>query len=92
MKRLHVNLAVEDIPASVRFYTGLFGAEPTVLKPDYAKWMLDDPRVNFAIAARGAVSAPASTISAFRRRTARNWPRSTAASRPPRDRCSNRAT
>jgi catechol 2,3-dioxygenase-like lactoylglutathione lyase family enzyme len=53
MKRLHVNLAVADIPASVRFYTGLFGAEPTVLKPDYAKWMLDDPRVNFAIAARG---------------------------------------
>jgi catechol 2,3-dioxygenase-like lactoylglutathione lyase family enzyme len=53
MKRLHVNLAVADIAASVRFYTGLFGAEPTVLKPDYAKWMLDDPRVNFAIAARG---------------------------------------
>ena len=53
MKRLHVNLAVADIPASVRFYTGLFGAPPTVLKPDYAKWMLDDPRVNFAVAARG---------------------------------------
>lgn len=53
MKRLHVNLAVEDIAASVRFYSGLFGAAPTVLKPDYAKWMLDDPRVNFAVAARG---------------------------------------
>ena len=53
MKRLHVNLAVADIPTSVRFYTGLFGAPPTVLKPDYAKWMLDDPRVNFAVAARG---------------------------------------
>ncbi|MDI3308822.1 MAG: ArsI/CadI family heavy metal resistance metalloenzyme [Acetobacteraceae bacterium] len=53
MKRMHVNLSVEEIGASVRFYTGLFGVEPTVLKPDYAKWMLDDPRVNFAIAARG---------------------------------------
>jgi len=53
VKRLHVNLAVADIPTSVRFYTGLFGAEPTVLKADYAKWMLDDPRVNFAIAPRG---------------------------------------
>ena len=53
MKRLHVNLAVADIAASVRFYTGLFGAPPTVLKPDYARWMLDDPRVNFAVAARG---------------------------------------
>jgi catechol 2,3-dioxygenase-like lactoylglutathione lyase family enzyme len=53
MKRLHVNLAVEDLAASVRFYSGLFGAEPTVLKADYAKWMLDDPRVNFAIGARG---------------------------------------
>lgn len=53
MKRMHVNLSVEDIAASVRFYTELFGVEPSVLKPDYAKWMLDDPRVNFAIAARG---------------------------------------
>ncbi len=53
MKRLHVNLAVADIAASVRFYTGLFGVPPAVLKPGYAKWMLDDPRVNFAVAARG---------------------------------------
>lgn len=53
MKRLHVNLAVEDLAASIRFYSGLFGTEPTVLKADYAKWMLDDPRVNFAIGARG---------------------------------------
>jgi catechol 2,3-dioxygenase-like lactoylglutathione lyase family enzyme len=53
MKRMHVNLSVADIPTSVKFYTGLFGVEPTVLKVDYAKWMLDDPRVNFAIAARG---------------------------------------
>jgi hypothetical protein len=53
MKRLHVHLSVEDIAPSVRFYSILFAAEPAVLKPDYAKWMLDDPRVNFAISARG---------------------------------------
>lgn len=49
MKRFHVHLHVDDIEASVRFYTTLFGAKPTKHKPDYAKWMLDDPRVNFAI-------------------------------------------
>ncbi len=49
MKRLHVHVGVTDLAASIRFYTGLFAAEPTVVKPDYAKWMLDDPRVNFAI-------------------------------------------
>lgn len=54
MKRLHVHVAVEDLSASVRFYSQLFAAEPVVLKPDYAKWMLEDPRVNFAISARGA--------------------------------------
>jgi catechol 2,3-dioxygenase-like lactoylglutathione lyase family enzyme len=53
MKRLHVNVAVDDLEPSVRFYSTLFGAEPSVVKPDYAKWMLEDPRVNFAIAARG---------------------------------------
>ena len=52
MKRLHVHVSVEDIAQSVRFYSTLFAAEPTVVKPDYAKWMLDDPRVNFAISAR----------------------------------------
>jgi predicted enzyme related to lactoylglutathione lyase len=54
MKRLHVHVSVEDLHDSVRFYSTLFAAEPTVLKPDYAKWMLDDPRVNFAISQRGA--------------------------------------
>lgn len=53
MKRFHVHVAVNDIIESVRFYSQVFGAEPTVLKPDYAKWMVDDPRVNFAISARG---------------------------------------
>jgi len=54
MKRLHVSLAVDQLDRSVRFYSALFAAEPTVLKPDYAKWMLDDPRVNFSISARGS--------------------------------------
>ena len=49
MKRLHVHVGVEDLQASIRFYSTLFAAEPTVTKPDYAKWMLEDPRVNFAI-------------------------------------------
>ena len=53
MKRLHVHVSVDDLAGSIRFYNALFGAEPTVAKPDYAKWMLDDPRVNFAISARG---------------------------------------
>lgn len=53
MKRLHVHLHVKDIGESVAFYRALFGAEPTVEKSDYAKWLLDDPAVNFAISARG---------------------------------------
>ena len=49
MKRLHVHVGVEDLDQSIRFYSTLFGDQPTVVKSDYAKWMLDDPRVNFAI-------------------------------------------
>jgi catechol 2,3-dioxygenase-like lactoylglutathione lyase family enzyme len=49
MKRLHVHVSVDDLAQSIRFYATLFAAEPTVVKDDYAKWMLDDPRVNFAI-------------------------------------------
>ncbi len=49
MKRLHVHERVRDIDAAVRFYTALFGQSPTVLKTDYAKWQMDDPRVNYAI-------------------------------------------
>lgn len=52
MKRLHVHVAVEDLDRSIGFYSTLFGAGPSVVKDDYAKWMLDDPRVNFAISAR----------------------------------------
>jgi catechol 2,3-dioxygenase-like lactoylglutathione lyase family enzyme len=55
MKRLHVHLGVVDLAASVRFYSALFAAEPSVLKIDYAKWLLENPRVNFAISrGRGA--------------------------------------
>lgn len=53
MKRLHVNLSVTDLEASIQFYNSLFDSQPAVLKQDYAKWMLDDPRVNFAITTRG---------------------------------------
>lgn len=53
MKRFHVHVGVHDLKQSVRFYSALFAAEPTVLKDDYAKWQLDDPRVNFAISTRG---------------------------------------
>ena len=49
MKRLHVHVSVENLSTSIQFYSTMFGAEPTVTKPDYAKWLLDDPRVNFAI-------------------------------------------
>jgi catechol 2,3-dioxygenase-like lactoylglutathione lyase family enzyme len=49
MKRFHVHVAVSDLAASVRFYSTVFGQSPSVEKPDYAKWMLEDPRVNFAI-------------------------------------------
>ncbi|HSI38432.1 MAG TPA: ArsI/CadI family heavy metal resistance metalloenzyme [Methylotenera sp.] len=54
MKRMHLHISVEDINKSINFYNNLFGAEPTVAKHDYAKWMLDDPLVNFAISKRGA--------------------------------------
>jgi catechol 2,3-dioxygenase-like lactoylglutathione lyase family enzyme len=53
MKRFHVHVAVADLDGSIRFYSSLFGAPPAVEKVDYAKWMLDDLRVNFAISRRG---------------------------------------
>ncbi|HET7671900.1 MAG TPA: ArsI/CadI family heavy metal resistance metalloenzyme [Burkholderiales bacterium] len=56
MKRFHVHVAVHDLQQSIRFYSALFGAEPAVRKDDYAKWMLDDPRVNFAISNRSSKS------------------------------------
>src|ERR1700730_13534227 len=56
MKRFHVHVSVRDLSASIRFYRELFDAEPAVVKGDYAKWMLDDPRVNFAISQRNKVT------------------------------------
>ena len=53
MKRFHVHVSVDDLDANVRFYSRVFGMQPTVLKSDYAKWMVDDPRINFAISKRG---------------------------------------
>jgi len=53
MKRFHVHVGVGDLEAAVRFYSTLFGADPSRREADYAKWMLDDPRVNFAISSRG---------------------------------------
>lgn len=53
MRRMHIGLQVDDLEASVDFYTRLFGAAPTLERPDYAKWMLDDPRVNFSLDTRG---------------------------------------
>ena len=54
MKRFHVHVSVKDLQDGVRFYSAMFGQQPTVVKDDYAKWMLDDPRVNFAISNRSA--------------------------------------
>jgi catechol 2,3-dioxygenase-like lactoylglutathione lyase family enzyme len=53
MKRFHIHVSVNDLAQSIRFYSTLFGAEPSRLEADYAKWMLEDPRVNFAISQRG---------------------------------------
>jgi catechol 2,3-dioxygenase-like lactoylglutathione lyase family enzyme len=53
MKRLHIHMAVDDLPRSIGFYAALFDAQPRLIKADYAKWMLEDPRVNFAISTRG---------------------------------------
>ncbi|HTP97376.1 MAG TPA: ArsI/CadI family heavy metal resistance metalloenzyme [Burkholderiales bacterium] len=53
MKRFHVHVAVDNLENAIRFYSNLFGGKPSVVKPDYAKWMLDDPRINFAISNRG---------------------------------------
>lgn len=52
MKRIHIHVGVEKLDASIRFYSAVFGAQPVKVKPDYAKWMLEDPRVNFAVSTR----------------------------------------
>jgi catechol-2,3-dioxygenase len=57
LKRFHVHLSVKDLSESIRFYSKLFGIEPTVTKDDYAKWMLNDPHINFAILSAATLSA-----------------------------------
>jgi catechol 2,3-dioxygenase-like lactoylglutathione lyase family enzyme len=52
MKRFHIHVSVDDLARNIRFYSTLFGTQPSRVEPDYAKWMLDDPRVNFAISFR----------------------------------------
>lgn len=54
MKRFHMHIAVDNLQDNIRFYSALFGTKPSISKPGYAKWMLDDPYVNFAISTRGA--------------------------------------
>ncbi|MDR3419439.1 MAG: ArsI/CadI family heavy metal resistance metalloenzyme [Nevskia sp.] len=56
MKRFHVHVSVDDLSQNIRFYSAMFGVAPTVEKSDYAKWMLDDPRINFAISQRGGTA------------------------------------
>jgi catechol 2,3-dioxygenase-like lactoylglutathione lyase family enzyme len=56
MKRFHVHVSVRDLPQSIGFYSKLFGTPPTVTKDDYAKWMLEEPRINFAISQRGVAA------------------------------------
>ncbi len=53
MKRFHVHVSVDDLEANIRFYSTVFGQQPTVVKGDYAKWMIEDPRINFAVSQRG---------------------------------------
>ena len=62
MKRMHLHVAVDDLAQSIGFYSTLFGAGPSVRRDDYAKWMLDDPRVNFAISQRGAITGAATGL------------------------------
>lgn len=54
MKRMHIHISVDNLPKSIQFYSAMFASNPSVIKSDYAKWMLEDPRVNFAISKRGA--------------------------------------
>jgi hypothetical protein len=90
MKRFHVHVAVPDLENGIRFYSTVFGAEPNVLKSDYAKWMLEDPRVNFAISQRGM--PPGLITWASRSMTRPSWARSTRVSPPRTPRSSRRRT
>ncbi len=71
MKRFHVHVSVDDLDANIRFYSTVFGTPPSVLKSDYAKWMLDDPRINFACP--NEAPRQASTISASKSTRTKSW-------------------
>ena len=71
MKRFHVHVAVRDLQESTRFYSAMFGVAPTVVKPDYAKWMLEDPKLNFAISQRS--QTPGVNHLGFRPRALKSW-------------------
>ncbi|WP_230370813.1 hypothetical protein [Paludibacterium denitrificans] len=71
MKRFHIHVAVNNLEDSIRFYSALFHTAPSVQKDDYAKWMLEDPRINFAISQRGA--EPGLDHLGIRWRAKRNW-------------------
>ena len=66
MKRFHVHVAVDNLKQSIDFYSALFAAEPSVAKPDYAKWMLDDPRVNFRHLDAGEAARPRPSLDSGR--------------------------
>jgi hypothetical protein len=70
MRRFHVHVSVDNLDASIQFYSTGFRASPTVVKPNYAKWMVGDPRINFAISKGG--SKPGWIISAYRLSRKRN--------------------
>ena len=71
MKRIHIHVGVENLDEAMRFYSAMFGAQPVKTKPDYAKWMLEDPRVNFAISTRVAKNGV--DPSAFKLMTTPSW-------------------
>ena len=71
MKRMHVHISVDDLEKSKRFYAAMFAQPPTVSKADYAKWILEDPRINLAIS-HNAGKRPGLAALAFRQRATRN--------------------
>ena len=82
MKRFHVHVGVADLDQSIAFYTGLFGAAPSVTKADYAKWMIEDPRINFAISSKAGARKGVEHLG-LQVEMRPNWTKSTAGSRRP---------
>ena len=91
MKRMHIGMKVDDLDDAIAFYSRLFGAEPTLKRDDYAKWMLDDPRVNFSIDLHGD-GPPGRRITASRSRRRTSWNRCASMSMPRTWRAATRTT